>query len=117
MEEYDRDNGFYRKTFISTDTEKGLNYVCEFDQQDYSAMSLPSRCYQYFNVIEEDDTIIISTSNKNLCYDYYKWLENITINFTTNHEVLYSNADEELKIQVYMEAYEAKTLLIKNISN
>jgi len=50
-------------------------------------------CYEYFRVIEEDDTIVLSTSVNNTCFDTYANLDVITVNLKTNHKVEYSNAD------------------------
>lgn len=92
-EEYNRDNYYYHKTMLSDSSALALNYKSDFDLNAYSSLGLPYRCYDYFNIIEEDTTILISTSNKNQCYERYKWLDNITVNLKTNHKVLDNNAD------------------------
>lgn len=92
-EEYNRDNFYYKKKLTSTTTTMGLNYKSDFDLDTYSSIAIPYRCYQYFTVLDEGDDIVISTSTKNICYDLYEWLDNITINVKTNHKVLDSNAD------------------------
>ncbi len=53
-------------------------------------------CYQYFSIVENPnrDGVILSTSNKNLCFEMYDILEDITIRLKTNHEVESHNADE-----------------------
>lgn len=53
-------------------------------------------CYKNFSVVENpnQDGIIISTSNKNLCFEMYDILEDITVKLKTNHEVESHNADE-----------------------
>lgn len=92
-EEYNRDNFYYQKKLISDTTTMGLNYKSDFDIDTYDSLAIPYRCYQYFTVLDEGDDIVISTSNKNLCYGAYEWLNNITINIKTNHKVLEHNAD------------------------
>lgn len=91
--EYKLDNYFYNKTLIDDNTSLGLNYKSNFDFESFSTNSLGFRCYEYFRALDENNSIIIMTSNKNLCYDRYKWLDNLTINVKTNHKVLEHNAD------------------------
>jgi hypothetical protein len=92
--EYNRDNNYYKKTLISNTNELGLNYKSDFDFNTYSTSGIGYRCYQYFRVVQENNSILIATSNRNTCYDDYKWLNNITINVKTNHKVLDNNADK-----------------------
>ena len=49
-------------------------------------------CYEYFNVMNSDKEIIISTNAKNKCFDEYPNLDKIIINLKTNHKVLDNNA-------------------------
>jgi hypothetical protein len=92
--EYNRDNHYYDKMLISNSTELGLNYKSNFNLIDYSSLGIGYRCYQYFRAVESDGIITIMTSNRNTCYDHYKWLDNITINVKTNHKVINNNADK-----------------------
>jgi hypothetical protein len=92
--EYNRDNYYYKKTMISTPNELGLNYKSDFDLETYSSLGIGYRCYEYFRVVQDDKYILIITSNKNTCFDRYKWLNNITVNVKTNHKVLDNNADK-----------------------
>lgn len=91
--EYKLDNYFYTKTLIDDDTSLGLNYKGNFDFESFSTNSIGFRCYEYVRVLNENDSIIIITSNKNLCYERYKWLDKLTVNVKTNHKVLNHNAD------------------------
>lgn len=52
-------------------------------------------CYDKFNIIEDEDNnnIIISTSNQNKCFDMYPNLDKITVKLKTNHKVVDSTAD------------------------
>lgn len=65
----------------------------KFTLDNFSESSIVNKCYQYFNVIEEGDNVVLSTSLKNLCFDEYPILDNITIKLKTNHKVVSSNAD------------------------
>ncbi len=93
-EEYERDNHYYSKLLISEPDKKGLNYKSVFDIETYGSLGIAYRCYEYFRVLSEENVITIMTSDKNACYDDYKWLNNITVNLKTNHKVLDHNADE-----------------------
>jgi hypothetical protein len=92
-EEYNRDNYYYSKKMISTETELGLNYKGKLSLSDYDTSSIVYRCYDYFSMTEQDDSIVISTSKHNLCFDNYKWLDSLIVNVKTNHKVINNNAD------------------------
>lgn len=92
-EEYNHDNYYYSKKMISSESELGLNYKGELSLIDYDTSSIVYRCYDYFTMAEKDESIVISTSNHNRCFDNYKWLDNLTINVKTNHKVISNNAD------------------------
>ncbi len=53
-------------------------------------------CYDHISIVENEnqDGMILSTSTKNLCFEIYDILEEITIHLKTNHEVKNHNADE-----------------------
>lgn len=86
---------YYNNSIISSATHLGqmLEYT-DFTLQDFQDSSIVNNCYQYFNIIEEKDNILISTSLKNLCFDQYPLLDNITIHVKTNHKVVSSNASQ-----------------------
>jgi hypothetical protein len=92
-EEYNHDNYYYSKKMISSETELGLNYKGKLSLSDYDTSSIVYRCYDYFSMTEQDDSIVISTSNHNLCFDNYKWLDSLIVNVKTNHKVINNNAD------------------------
>lgn len=85
---------YYDNKLISNSYELGqkLSYH-KFTLDNFNESSIVKKCYQYFNVIEEEDNIVLSTSLKNLCFDEYPILSNITVNLKTNHKVVSSNAD------------------------
>lgn len=84
---------YYDNTLISNATELGqkLKYN-KFDLTNFNESSIVKKCYQYFNVIEQDDNIILSTSLENLCFKEYPLLDRITVSIKTNHKVVSSNA-------------------------
>lgn len=85
---------YYDNTLISDSNRLGqkLEYN-KFTIDNFNDSSIVKKCYQYFNVIEEDDEIILSTSLRNMCFDEYVMLNTITVNLETNHKVVSSNAD------------------------
>lgn len=84
-------DGIYK---ISDNTKLGIGLKNTYNLlDDYVTSPGLKACYQYFNVIEENDEIIISTSTTNKCFDEYSLLDTITVNLKTNHKVVSSNAD------------------------
>lgn len=84
---------YYNNTLISDNYQLGqkLEYK-KFTLDNFNESSIIRECYQYFNIIEEENSIILSTSTENLCFHKYPLLDNITINLKTNHKVVNSNA-------------------------
>lgn len=84
---------YYNNSLISDATKLGqrLKYN-KFTLDNFNQSSIIKKCYKYFNIIEEEDNIVISTSYENLCFKEYPMLDRITINLKTNHKVVSSNA-------------------------
>lgn len=85
---------YYKNKLLSDKNKLGqeLSYD-KFKIENFANSSIVKKCYQYFNVIEEEEVIVFSTSVKNLCFKEYSILNNITVNLKTNHKVVNSNAD------------------------
>lgn len=85
---------YYKNNLISDSTKLGqkLSYH-KFTLNNFNDSSIVKKCYKYFNVIEEEDNIILSTSFENKCFDIYPQLDNITVHLKTNHKVVNSNAN------------------------
>lgn len=85
---------YYENKLISDNNRLGqsLSYH-DFTLDNFSDSSIIKKCYRYFNIIEEDENIILSTSYENKCFEEYKSLDDITINLKTNHKVVSNNAD------------------------
>lgn len=66
----------------------------DFKLSDYENSYIGNLCYNYFKVFEEDDEIVISTGNKFDCFYTGYDINNIDVVITSNHEVLFNNADE-----------------------
>lgn len=84
---------YYNNTLISDSYKLGqkLSYD-KFTLENFQDSSIVKQCYQYFNIIEENENIILSTSPNNMCFDLYPNLDSITVNLKTNHKVVSSNA-------------------------
>lgn len=85
---------YYNNSLISDTNKLGqkLTYN-KFTLDNFNESSIVKKCYQYFNVIEENNNIVLSTSLENLCFTEYPNLDTITVNIKTNHKVVSSNAD------------------------
>ena len=70
-----------------------LIFSNSFVQNDYSNSTAVWSCYSKFTMINRNDNIILSTSQKNICYEKYTHLENLTINITVDKKVISHNAD------------------------
>lgn len=86
---------YYDNKLISNRNQLGqsLSYH-KFKINNFHDSSIVNKCYQFFNIIEEEDNIIFSTSLKNLCFDIYPELKELTIHLKTNHKVVNTNADK-----------------------
>lgn len=84
---------YYQNTLISDSNQLGqrLSYD-KFTFRNFQDSSIVKQCYQYFNIIEEGENIILSTSSNNMCFELYPNLDTITVNLKTNHKVVSSNA-------------------------
>lgn len=85
---------YYNNKLISDSYKLGqsLSYD-KFTLSNFNDSSIVKKCYQYFNIIEKEDNIILSTSLENTCFNTYPSLDSITVNLKTNHKVVNSNAD------------------------
>ncbi len=78
---------------LGISTKKTISYE---SRNSLKKMPGIQTCYKNFSIVENEnkDGVILSTSNKNLCFDTYDILEEIKIRLKTNHEVENHNADE-----------------------
>lgn len=85
---------------IKNDKELGIKFdkTLAYKNKDTTLKDLPGikDCYKYFSIVDNptENGVIISTSNKNLCFEQYPLLEEITITLKTNHKIEDHNADE-----------------------
>ena len=64
-----------------------------FDKESITKSSAISNCYNMLNVDDYESTIMISTSSKLNCFNYYPELNKITVTIETDKEVISHNAD------------------------
>ncbi len=92
LEEPVKNEGVEYYDLRAVDNNVQLKY--KFSLSDYENSYLGNLCYDYFKVFEEEDSIIFSTNNNFKCfYDWYD-IDNFDVVMTTNHDVLFHNADE-----------------------
>lgn len=78
---------------LGISTHKTISYQ---SRDSFKEMPGILTCYKNFSIVENQnkDGVILSTSNKNLCFETYDILDDITVRLKTNHEVESHNADE-----------------------
>lgn len=69
-----------------------LNY--DFSKSNYDTSTAASICYKKLTFKDYEGTTIISTSEKNNCFDKYPPLTNIKVKIVVDREVISNNADE-----------------------
>ena len=81
-------------TIVNKNNTYGLSLDEEYSILDYQNSDVFSQCYDSYKIVKSENSIIISTGNKFNCFDYYKELEDVTVNLTTDLKVISSNADK-----------------------
>lgn len=82
----------------STNTK--VNFKYDYDLKSYSDNVFVKNCYEYvtlmnyFNEEKNRNELILSTSNKFLCFDYQDTLDDVTVKIHTKRKVYNNNADE-----------------------
>ena len=76
-----------------------IKFSYNYDVDKFNNNIFARNCYQYVTVMntineeEERNELILSTSKKFLCFDYYDNLEDVTIKIKTKRKVYSNNAD------------------------
>lgn len=94
MYKLEKNNNIFNKNFKYNDTYAGYEYVSTFNDNVTSLPTIANKCYENINITKNENTLIIQTSNEFLCYDRFKYLNNINLKFKTNYKIIDSNADE-----------------------
>ncbi len=90
---WERGYEYYKREIYTTDKITGYNYTYNFNYNEYDAMSQLRKCYKDFDLTYTEDSITLNTSNEFLCSSYYKDINNIDINISSEYEIINSNAD------------------------
>lgn len=81
------------KTKILKESKKtGYSVVNEYSYDDYNTIGA---CYDAFSIIKDKNKVIVSTSEKFNCFDYYEELDQIKIVAKVKYKVSKTNADEK----------------------
>ncbi len=75
----------------------GLSYNNQLTFNNYEESPLIHQCYENINIINKTSSFSINTDKYFKCFDYYKYLDSVTITLKSDYKVLNTNADEEKK--------------------
>ena len=92
--EWERGHDHYTREVYKDNGMTGYLYKYDFNYDEYDAMSQIRKCYEDFELTYNDSEIILKTSNKFLCQNYYKDVTDLTITINTDKVITSSNADE-----------------------
>lgn len=70
-----------------------LTFTYDFTRNQFENSSAVSNCYNKLTVSNYENSIVISTSQKALCFEEYPTLTNVKINITVDKKVTSNNAD------------------------
>ena len=94
---FERGYDFYHPQRKYTDENKdkiGYTYSMEHNISEFDATSIIRKCYDDINIKETNDFIEIKTTEKFLCFDLFKELDNAYITFNNiDDKKIESNAD------------------------
>lgn len=91
--EWERGYEYYKREIYTTDKITGYNYTYDFKYDEYDAMSQIRKCYEDFEFKYENNTITIKTSDEFLCRNYYRDVNKLELNITSEYKIINSNAD------------------------
>lgn len=83
---------YYTINELDDDNKKGLSFINDFAMSRYSDSYFIRNCFKYINILDQRDTISISTDSELSCMNYIDGIDKITVNVKTNYEVLDTNA-------------------------
>ncbi len=72
--------------------QTGYSITNEYNYDEYDTIGT---CYDAFSVIKDKNNVMISTSEKFKCFDYYRELDQVKIVAKVNYKVSKTNADEK----------------------
>ena len=89
---FNPNRNYYTIDLLSDNNKKGLSFNTDFNLNRYADSYIIRSCFKHINVLNQFDTISISTNNELSCMNYIDGLNKITINIKTNYNVLDTNA-------------------------
>lgn len=121
MYKLEKNNDIFTKKFKYNKNYAGYEYKSNFDDRETNLPTIANKCYDYVNIIKDETTLTIQTSDEFLCYDKFDLLENVNITFNTNYKVIDSNADvineNKLEWKITEDLKEYKPLYVKLETN
>lgn len=89
---FNPDRKYYTINLIDDNNKKGLTFTNDFDINNYADSYIIRNCFKHVNVLNQFNTISISTDSELSCMNYMDGIDKITVNIKTNYEVLDTNA-------------------------
>lgn len=83
---------YYTIDLLDKNNKKGLTFTNDFGISNYADSYIIRSCFKHVNILNQRDTISISTDSELSCMNYMDGIDKITINIKTNYEVLDTNA-------------------------
>ena len=77
---------------LDNNNKKGLTFTNDFGISNYADSYIIRSCFKHVNILNQRNTISISTDSELSCMNYMDGIDKITINIKTNYEVLDTNA-------------------------
>ncbi len=75
------------------DGDTVLQFKYPYDIEKFNNNILALNCYQYVTAMNSNNTLILSTSKKFLCFDKFDELEDVTVTVTSRYKLIKTNAD------------------------
>lgn len=89
---FNPDRKYYTINLIDDNNKKGLTFTNDFGINNYADSYIIRNCFKHVNILNQSNTISISTDSELSCMNYMDGIDKITINIKTNYEVLDTNA-------------------------
>ncbi len=89
---FNPNRNYYTIDLLSDNNKKGLSFNTDFNINRYADSYIIRNCFKNINILNQLDTISISTNNELSCMNYIDGLNKITINIKTSYNVLDTNA-------------------------
>ena len=92
----ENNNILTNKIYNQKNINDTLNFNYDFSKYEINNSTAISMCYNNFNIINNDNQIIISTSDKATCFDKIPVLDNVKVNIKIKEPVVKHNADTKI---------------------